>query len=159
MAEKKTTLALYCTEDFKQKILDYIGYSEQSGKSISESLIEYFKKLLLDKSSPAPNSPSGEQKPTIEQKPESNSSTKKWTPAQQRAIELAYEKTKAKEQARAECKIAVLEAKVKLLETQNRLKEEDRKKRDFYRNANRTSSIDMGDSAGIPEDYIFYGND
>jgi hypothetical protein len=152
LSDKKTTLALYCSESFKQKILEFIGYSEQSGKSISESLIEYFEKLILNKSSPAPNSPSGEQKPTIEQKP---SSYEKWTPAQQRAIDLAYEKTKAKEQAKAECKIRVLEAKVKLLETQNRLKEEDRTRREFYRNQNRKSSIDMGDSAGVPEDYIF----
>lgn len=155
MSEKKTTLSLYCTENFKQKILDYIGYSEQSGKSVSESLIEYFEKLLLDNSSPAPNSLSGEQKPIITKTSEQKPSSEKWTPKQQQAIELAYEKTKAKEQAKAECKMAVIEAKVKLLETQNRLKEEDRKTREFYRNANRKSSIDMGDSAGIPEEYIF----
>jgi hypothetical protein len=109
--------------------------------------IQSKKEQSKDQSSSASNSPSPEQNPS--------SANEKWTSAQQRAIDLAYEKTKAKEQAKAESKIAVLEAKRKLLETQNRLKEEDRKRREFHRNANRQSSIDMGDSAGIPEELVF----
>jgi hypothetical protein len=143
------------TENQRQLIWQTIGWSENSPKSKSETYIEFFEKLILNKSSPAPNSPSGEQKTEITKTSEQKLSYEKWTPTQQKAIELAYEKTKAREQAKAECKIAVIEAKVKLLETQNRLKEEDRKTRNFYRNANKTSSIDMGDSAGVPEEYIF----
>jgi hypothetical protein len=150
LAEKKTTLALYCTENFKQKILDYIGYNEQSGKSISESLIEYFKKLLLDKSSPAPNSPNGEQKTEITQTSEQKPSSEKWTPAQQRAIELAYEKRHAVERAKAEGvkmrEHAKLEAKNQALQERLEIKE---------KHATKRCGIDMGDSAGVPDDYIF----
>ena len=141
---KNHTISFQFSQEKVIDLYELVGFSENSPKSKSECFRDFFEKLLLNNLSPAPQSPNGEQKP--ESKP--SSEYQKWTPAQQRAIEFAYEKTKAKERAKAEVKI-------ELLETQNRLKEENRKRKDFYRNQNRKSSIDMGDSEGVPDDYIF----
>jgi len=51
LKEKKTTLALYTTESFKEKILNYIGYDSKSGLSQSEALVKFFEKLILNKDS------------------------------------------------------------------------------------------------------------
>lgn len=138
-----------CTRTFAEKN-EILRVTQQVCDKCWNNIQSKKEQAKEDPALPAPNSPSGvrlESKPSNENEP--------WTPTEQRAIELAYEKTKAKEKAKAECKMAVLEAKRKLLESQNRLKEEDRKRRDFYRNANRQSQIDMGDSAGIPDELVF----
>lgn len=43
--KEKTTISVYVTEDLRKKILALIGYSEQSGKSISDTLREYFERI------------------------------------------------------------------------------------------------------------------
>ena len=61
LSEKKTTEAFYVTEKLQKEIHAVIGFSEKSEKSKSECYVDFFKKLILNKSSPAPNSPIGEQ--------------------------------------------------------------------------------------------------
>ena len=70
MNEKKTVESFKCSEDFAKKVHGIIGFSENSEKSKSECYIEYFQKLILNKSSPAPDSPNGEQKPQVNKTPE-----------------------------------------------------------------------------------------
>jgi len=150
LSEKKTTIGFYCPQKIADAFLKIIGYGENSSKSKGDCFIEYVEKLLLDKSSPAPNSPSGEQKTEITKTSEQKQEYKPWTPAQQRAIEFAYEKRHAVERAKAEGvkmrEQAKLEAKNQALQERLDIKE---------KHATKRCGIDMGDSAGVPEDYIF----
>ena len=70
MSKKKITIGFYCPQEIANAFLKIIGYGENSSKSKGDCFIEYVEKLLLDKSSPAPNSPSGEQKPQTNKTPE-----------------------------------------------------------------------------------------
>ena len=58
------------SEEQRKQIWQVIGFGENSSESKSKTYIEFFKKLILDNSSPAPNSPSGEQKPQVNKSPE-----------------------------------------------------------------------------------------
>jgi hypothetical protein len=44
-----------------QSLYDFIGFSEKSGEFFSNSMENHLRKLIFDNSSPAPNSPNGEQ--------------------------------------------------------------------------------------------------
>lgn len=132
-----------------QKLREILQIVNAQGKNPTEIFNDFVPKLyslLLDKFSPAPNSPNGEQKSTITKTSEQKPNYEKWTPAQQKAIELAYEKTKAKERGRQDAK-----------------SEGERERQEIKTHAQaqrrgmsqKTSMIDMGDSAGVPEEYIF----
>ena len=70
--EKKRSMTFKWIEKDLASLYDFIGFSENSGEYFGNSMEKKLRKLVFDTSSPAPDSPSGEQKPqvnkTVEQK-------------------------------------------------------------------------------------------
>jgi hypothetical protein len=61
LSEKKTTLSIYASQEWIEKFLDAIHFSEQQGTSNNEKIIAGIEKYVLNKNSPAVNSPASEK--------------------------------------------------------------------------------------------------
>jgi hypothetical protein len=70
LSEKKTTLSFYCPEKIKDFFLQYIGWSENSEKGMSDCFIEYVEKLILNRNSLAAQLPASEKETDIEDLPQ-----------------------------------------------------------------------------------------